>query len=135
MNSGFCKTLEAMVMPKEKLAEKIAEEVVGLISDAREVAELSANVKSLQNRMSQISAEFGKMEKRIENLEHRVGNMGGNFKTFAMEADRIISEKTGEMNRENDEMISRLLSEMQDLRDVVIEMKRNSRNDMAGKVM
>lgn len=121
-------------MPEEKLAEKIAENVVELISDAREVAGLSSNVKSLQNRLAQMSAEFGKLERRIENLERRVENMGGNFKTFAVEADRIISEKTEEMNRENDEMISKLLTEMQDLRDVVIEMKRG-RIEGSGKVM
>ncbi len=122
-------------MPEEKLAENIAEEVVSLISDAREVAGLSANVKSLQNQIRQVSAELGKLEKRIENIEHRAENMGNNFKTFAVEADRIISEKTEGMNKENDEMISKLLSEMQDLRDIVIEIKRNIRNDMAGKVM
>ncbi len=122
-------------MPKEKIAEEIAEKVVDLISDARAVSRISEAMKSMQNQVRLVSAEIGKMEKRIENLERRAENMGNNFKTFAVEADRIISEKTEGLSRENDEAISKLLSEMQDLRDMVIEIKRNSRNDTAGKVM
>ncbi|TRZ54040.1 hypothetical protein D4Q76_03290 [archaeon] len=127
--------IKAAFMAKEKIAEEIAEKVADLISDARAVSSISETVKSLQNQVRQISVAFGKLEKRIENLEHRAENMGNNFKTFAVEADRIISEKTEGLSRENDETITKLLAEMQDLRDMVIEIKRNSRNDTAGKVM
>lgn len=120
-------------MPKEKAAEEIAEKVVGLISDAQAVSQISEAVKSLQNQARQVSSELGKLEKRIENLEHRAENMGNNFKTFAVEADRIISEKTEALGRENDEAVTKLLSEVQDLRDMVIEMKRSA--GTAGKVM
>lgn len=122
-------------MPKEKIAEEIAEKVADLISNAQAVSRISEAVKSLQNQAGQISVAFGKLEKRIENLEHRAENMGGNFKTFAVEADRIISEKTEGLSRENDETITKIITEVQDLRDAVIEIKRNIRNDMAGKVM
>lgn len=122
-------------MPKEKIAEEIAEKVADLISNAQAVSRISEAVKSLQNQAGQISAAFGKLEKRIENLERRAENMGSNFKTFAVEADRIISEKTEGLSRENDETITKIITEVQDLRDAVIEIKRNIRNDMAGKVM
>lgn len=118
-----------VTMAQERVAEKIAEDVVDLISDAREVSRLSDTVKSLQNHVNQISAAIERLENRTANLEHRVENISNNFKTFAIEADRIISEKAEQMNRENDEMISKLLSEMQDLRDIVIETKRSRTED------
>lgn len=122
-------------MAKEKIAEEIAEKVADLISNVQAVSRISEAMKSLQNQVMQVSADIGKMEKRIENIERRAENMGNNFKTFAVEADRIISEKTEGLSRENDETITKLLAEIQDLRDMVIEMKRNSANNMAGKVM
>ncbi len=52
-------------MAEKGITEDIAEKVVDLISDAKEVSSLSSIARSLQNQTRQLSAEIGKLGKRI----------------------------------------------------------------------
>ncbi|MFQ6020811.1 MAG: hypothetical protein ACE5J4_02220 [Candidatus Aenigmatarchaeota archaeon] len=63
------------------------------------------------------------LEIRVKRLEDIVKEHVDNFKVVAIETERMITEKYNELVRQQDESVTMLVSDIQDLRDEIIALK------------
>ena len=61
---------------------------------------------------------MAKLKERIDALENRVEKYINNFKLAAVEAERLITEKTETLDEENQKRILHLQEQIEDLRDI-----------------
>jgi len=103
----------------DELIDKIVDEIVTSIEvDKREKFYVD---ESVQKRNF---AEMAKFKERIVALENRVEKYVNNFKLAAVEAERLVTEKTETLNEENQKRILHLQEQIEDLRDMVKKISK-----------
>ena len=69
--------------------------------------------------------EIAKLKNRIFALDNRMDKHVKNFRIAAMEASRLVSEKTEEVREENEQLLMNLQDQIEDLRTVMIKLSNN----------
>ncbi len=109
----------------DNIAEEIADETFDFFKSkfkgVLDVAEKSSRLNQT------VSSNMSNLDKRLNYMESRLENHIKNFNIVAVETDRLITEKTEDLARENDETIMKLVSDIQDLRDEVTRLKTDLR--------
>lgn len=102
---------------KEKaseIAEEIADETFDLIgSKINGVVDVVEKHQTIQEGII----------KSIKRLESKLDSNAHGLEMDVVESERMLSEKFEELKSENEESILRLISDVQDLRDMVISLK------------
>lgn len=104
------------------IIEEIAEEVADLIVDSKKLSDVLKTSKEKDVIQKRNLSEVTKMKERIRLLENRVEKYIKSFKIVAVEVERMITERTEEMNKENEQQIMHLQGQIEDLRTIMIRI-------------
>ncbi len=113
-------------MADKKFVENIAEEIVGMISDTKKLVSLSQDVENIKVQQNEYFKNIGRLENRIKQLENRLENHIADFKTVAVEVERMITERSESLSKEQQDTITSLRVEIEELRRTVVELKQRS---------
>lgn len=102
---------------KEKaseIAEEIADETFGLIGK---------KIKYIIDFIERNQVMQEKIVESLKRLERRIDSSTNGFKDDMVESETMLSEKFEELRNENEESVLNLVSEVQELRDMVVSLK------------
>ncbi|TRZ54158.1 hypothetical protein D4Q76_02945 [archaeon] len=71
---------------------------------------------------------LNRLEERIDMLDAQMKRHFGNSKLVESEIGRLVSDKWESLSKETDECLTRMMGEMQDLRDIVIGLRSSVRS-------
>ncbi len=78
-------------------------------------------------KLEEVFACLTRLEERIDMLEAQMKRHFGNSKLVEAEINRLVSDRWDSLSRETDECLTRMMGEMQDLRDIVIGLRSSVR--------
>lgn len=96
-------------------------------SQAREIKNIITSRPASDSRSEEIFACINRLEERIDMLDAQMKRHFGNSKLVESEIGRLVSDKWDSLSKETDECLTRMMGEMQDLRDIVIGLRSSMR--------
>lgn len=110
---------------------KFLQDLEGKLTPARTGKEYEVkNIRNIitspnisDNKYEEIFACLNRLEERIDMLEQQIKRHIGNSRLVEEEIGKIVSSKWDSLSRETDECLTRVMGEMQDLRDIVIGLR------------
>ncbi len=92
------------------------------------------NIKSIitsppapDKKAEEIFACINRLDERIDMLEAQMKRHFGNSKLVESEINRLVADRWESLSKETDECLTRMMGEMQDLRDIVIGVRSTVR--------
>lgn len=113
-----------------KNQEAAAKGVVGATvsnSEIKTIRSIITSPSSQDKKAEEIFACINRLEERIDLLEAQMKRHFGNSKLVESEIGRLVSDKWESLSKETDECLTRMMGEMQDLRDIVIGLRSSVR--------
>lgn len=80
------------------------------------------------DKAEEIFSCLNRLEERIDLLDAQMKRHFGNSKLVESEIGRLVSDKWESLSKETDECLTRMMGEMQDLRDIVIGLRSSVRS-------
>jgi len=80
------------------------------------------------NKSEEIFSSINRLEERIDMLDAQMKRHFGNSKLVESEISRLVSDRWESLSKETDECLTRMMGEMQDLRDIVIGLRSSVRS-------
>jgi len=74
-------------------------------------------------KSEEIFSCLNRLEERIDMLDAQMKRHFGNSKLVESEINMLVSDKWESLSKETDECLTRMMGEMQDLRDIVIGLR------------
>lgn len=96
-------------------------------STAKEIRKIITASPASDSRSEEIFACINRLEERIDMLEAQMKRHFGNSKLVETEINKLVGERWESLSKETDECLTRMMGEMQDLRDIVIGLRRGIR--------
>lgn len=140
--SRFLQELEAKVRER-KIAGKNEDAPVRAVPAAARDSEVK-NIRSIilkggkggagtadsvsDSKSEEIFSCLNRLEERIDLLDAQMKRHFGNSKLVESEIGRLVSDKWESLSKETDECLTRMMGEMQDLRDIVIGLRSSVRS-------
>jgi len=103
-------------------AGKIASEPV-----AEKLVPIKIASSDSDGKSEEIFSCLNRLEERIDLLDAQMKRHFGNSKLVESEIGRLVSDKWESLSKETDECLTRMMGEMQDLRDIVIGLRSSVR--------
>ncbi len=99
----------------------------GFDSEARNIKDIITSRPVSDNKTEEIFASISRLEERIDMLEAQMKRHFGNSKLVETEINRLVADRWENLSKETDECLTRMMCEMQDLRDIVIGLRSTVR--------
>jgi hypothetical protein len=96
-------------------------------SQAGEIRNIITSPSSQDRKAEEIFACINRLEERIDLLEAQMKRHFGNSKLVEAEINKLVGERWESLSKETDECLTRMMGEMQDLRDIVIGVRSSVR--------
>lgn len=96
-------------------------------SEINSIRSIITSSPSSDKMREEVFACLNRLEERIDLLEAQMKRHFGNSKLVEAEIGRLVSNKWESLSKETDECLTRVMGEMQDLRDTVIGMRNSVR--------
>ena len=89
-----------------------------------EIAEIAEELADETHRLvAKKLRDINALDEKIKRVESRLGHHVGAFKTDVIEVERMITETKNNLESQQDESITLLVGEIQDLKDQVNSLK------------
>ncbi len=96
-------------------------------SEAKNIRNIITSRPASDSKSEEIFACINRLEERIDLLEAQMKRHFGNSKLVESEIGRLVSDRWESLSKETDECLTRMMGEMQDLRDIVIGLRSSVR--------
>lgn len=115
---------EKTTLPKQMI-DRIAEEVAEIVTNSKRLNSLFDSIKENEAVSRKSMNDIIRLKKRAESLENRIVEHIKQFKTVAVEAGRLVTEKSEELRAADEQMnqrITDLAGQIDDLRTAMIKL-------------
>ncbi len=96
-------------------------------SEVGSIKSIITSPPAADKKAEEIFACINRLEERIDMLEAQMKRHFGNSKLVETEINRLVADRWESLSRETDECLTRMMGEMQDLRDIVIGLRSSVR--------
>lgn len=96
-------------------------------SEIRGIRNIITSPSMPDRKMEEVFSSISRLEERIDLLDAQMKRHFGNSKLVESEIGRLVSDKWDSLSKETDECLTRMMGEMQDLRDIVIGLRSSVR--------
>ena len=104
---------------KQGALDELADEVAELVTNSEKLSDILKTTQENEIIQKRNSSEVATLKSRITNLENRINKLVKDFKTNLIEAERLVTEKSEEMNKENEQIVSNLQNQIAELRAII----------------
>ncbi|MFZ3077289.1 MAG: hypothetical protein WA139_02440 [Candidatus Aenigmatarchaeota archaeon] len=95
---------------------------------AEKIVPIKIKGSNSDDKAEEIFSCLNRLEERIDMLDAQMKRHFGNSKLVESEIGRLVSDKWESLSKETDECLTRMMGEMQDLRDIVIGLRSSVRS-------
>lgn len=120
-------TVKNIEIDKGKWTRDVSKPAGGFDSEVRSIKNIITSHPVSDNKSEEIFASMNRLEERIDMLEAQMKRHFGNSKLVETEINRLVADRWESLSKETDECLTRMMGEMQDLRDIVIGLRSTVR--------
>jgi len=103
---------------KSKIVEELTDEIADLILESKKLSALKTKDEIQKKDLTKIV----KLEERMATVESKLKKCVDNFKIVATESERLVTEKVENVNKETNQRITNLQTQISDLEIVVTKL-------------
>lgn len=112
-------------LKQESELDKIADEFAELMLNSERLEDILKRGEENKIIQKRVSKDIDVIKNRIAILENRLNKLVNNFRIDIVEAERMITQKAEELNNENDQRITNLVSQVENLRGAMIRLSND----------
>lgn len=115
------------ILKRENELDELVDEIVRLTTNSRKLAEILKTAQDNEAIQRRNLGELNNLKLRIIEIENRLDKLTKAFKTNSIETARLITENYEEINEENEQKIMNLQDQIESLRSMITEVKRDGK--------